>query len=300
MTSFSSLGIGLSLVFSCLLLALVAELYYLLWWKKRVPNTEIQDDYSSSSSSAREFLYLFCWKKPSSLSSTGLNPQELFNGHEQETQLHLHSNSSKELFLNPFGDDSIEAELMRLHNLSGPPRLLFTIKEETKEDLESEDGRSRGNKKVSRSLADLLVAVETPFLTPMSSPRLLTPPLTPIDSYNQHGFNPLFESSVDPEMCKRRSSPPPKFKFLKDAEEKLYRKRLIEEAKKRVSVEDDRVRASPTPSMVSNEEDGSLITIIVDKNKDRELDHHHQNSSQILPLSSSPSTIRTPNRSSKD
>ncbi|KAI3952238.1 hypothetical protein MKW98_005933 [Papaver atlanticum] len=225
MTSLSNLGIGLSLVFSLLLLALVAELYYLLWWKKkkRLIINDIQDDYSSSSSSsssAREFLYLFCWKKPSSLSSTGL-----FTDPEQENQLHLNSSSSK---LNSFGEDTIEAELMRLHNLSGPPRLLFTIKEETKEDLESEDGRSRNNNEVSRrSLADLLlVAVETPFLTPMASPRL-TPPLTPIhSSYNQNGvINPLFESSVDPEMYKIiRPSPSPKFKFLKDAEDKFSRR----------------------------------------------------------------------------
>ncbi|XP_026422687.1 uncharacterized protein LOC113318686 [Papaver somniferum] len=276
MTSLSNLGIGLSLVFSLLLLALIAELYYLLWWKKkkRAIINDIQDDYSSSSSSAREFLYLFCWKKPSSLSSTGL-----FTDPEQENnQLHLHSSSSK---LSSFGEDSIEAELMRLHNLSGPPRLLFTIKEETKEDLESEDGRSRNNNnKVSRrSLADLLlVAVETPFLTPMASPRL-TPPLTPIH-YNQNaGTNPLFESSVDPEMCKIiRPSPSPTFKFLKDAEDKFSRKRLIEEALKRVQK-----NAAVSP----NEEDG-CFTVTVDKHKEEsEFDHYnHQNA---LPLSSSPS-----------
>ncbi|KAI3928536.1 hypothetical protein MKW98_024137 [Papaver atlanticum] len=281
MTSLSNLGIGLSLVFSLLLLALVAELYYLLWWKKKRVTNDIQDDYSSScsSSSAREFLYLFCWKKPSSLSSTGLNPQELFNDLEQQSQL----SSSKQLYLNSFGEDSIEAELMRLHNLSGPPRLLFTIKEETKEDLESEDGRSRNNKVSRKSLADFLVAVETPFLTPMSSPRL-TPPLTPIHSYNHNGINPLFESSVDPEMYRIRPSPPPKFKFLKDAEDKFSRRRLIEEALKRVQ---KNAAVSPTSS---NEEDGSS-TITMDKHKESEFDHyhHHQNSSQILPLSSSPS-----------
>ncbi|XP_026451396.1 uncharacterized protein LOC113351668 [Papaver somniferum] len=298
MTSLSNLGIGLSLVFSLLLLALVAELYYLLWWKKkRVINNDIQDDYSSScsSSSAREFLYLFCWKKPSSLSSTGLNPQELFNDLEQQSQL----SSSKQLYLNSFGEDSIEAELMRLHNLSGPPRLLFTIKEETKEDLESEDGRSRNNKVSRKSLADFLVAVETPFLTPMSSPRL-TPPLTPIHSYNQSGINPLFESSVDPEMYKIRPSPPPKFKFLKDAEDKFCKRRLIEEALKKVQ---KNAAVSPTSSMASsNEEDGSFTVTVVNKHKESEFDHyhhHHQNSSQILPLSSSPSPSPSTVKSSK-
>ncbi|KAF8397493.1 hypothetical protein HHK36_016410 [Tetracentron sinense] len=287
MRSLSSLGIGLSLVFGCLLLALVAELYYLLWWKKRITNREVEDDYSSSS--ARELFYLFCWKRPSSLSSTALNPQELCNsiritdscGNEPDTQ--LHSSSSKDLLLKPFGEDGVEAELMRLHNLSGPPRFLFTIKEETKEDLESEDGKSRGEKSRkgsrSRSLSDLLPTMETPFLTPLSSPPFLTPPLTPMDCYNHHGFNPYFESSTDAEVNRIRFSPPPKSKFLKDAEEKLYRRKLMEEAEKRVLknggfVKKDVMKALPTSSMVKDEEDGSFITIIVGKNKERDLHHH--------------------------
>ncbi|KAJ1404099.1 hypothetical protein SESBI_26836 [Sesbania bispinosa] len=58
---------------------------------------------------------------------------------------------------------------MRLHNLVGPPRFLFMIKEETKEDLESKDGKSRGyrSRKGSRprSLSDLILAIETPFVS---------------------------------------------------------------------------------------------------------------------------------------
>nr|DAD38682.1 TPA_asm: hypothetical protein HUJ06_013004 [Nelumbo nucifera] len=271
MRSLSGLGIGLSLVFGCLLLALVAEFYYLLWWKKRITNREIEEDYSSST---RELFYLFCWKKPSPLSSTALNPQELCTTvritdahvHEPDTQVHLHSGSSKDFMLKPLGEDSMDTELMRLHNLSGPPRFLFTIKEETKEDLESEDGKSRGDKSRkgsrSRSLSDLLLTVETPFLTPLSSPPFFTPPLTPVDRYYHHGFNPLFESSTDSELNRIRSSPPPKFKFLKDAEEKLYRK-LVEEAEKRAkknvgSVQDDVVKAPA--STIPEEEDGSFIT----------------------------------------
>ncbi|KAA8534225.1 hypothetical protein F0562_031582 [Nyssa sinensis] len=215
---------------------LVAELYYLLWWKKRITNREIEDDYISP---AREFLYMFCWKKPSSLSSTALNPQELCssvritNTHVHDPQAQLHMHSSMDFLFKPFGEDGAETELMRLQNLSGPPRFLFTIKEETKEDLESEDGRSRGDKSRkgsrNRSLSDLLLTVETPFLTPLASPPYFTPPLTPMDSsYNQHGFNPLCESSTDAEFNRIRSSPPPKFKFLKDAEDKLYRRKLME------------------------------------------------------------------------
>lgn len=306
MRSLNSVGLGLSLVFGCLLLALVAELYYLLWWKKRFSNREIEDDYSSS---ARELLYMFCWKKPSSLSSTALNPQELVCSSVRitEPEAHeLHRHSNNELLLKPFGDDAddgtVENELMRLHELSGPPRFLFTIKEETKEDLESEDGKSR---KVSRnrSLSDLLLTVETPYLTPLSSPPFFTPPLTPMDSssYNHQGFNPLFESSTDAEFKRIRSSPPPKFKFLKDAEEKLHKRKLMEEADE--GVKGDVLEAPPTSKFVDDEEDGSFITIIVAKNKESNLQldqlqhlqqQYQSSSSQVLPLASSPSTFRPP------
>ncbi|KAK9127117.1 hypothetical protein Syun_015914 [Stephania yunnanensis] len=287
MRSLSSLGIGLSLVFGCLLLALVAEVYYLMWWKKKliVNNRDIEADCTSP---VREFLHIFCMKKCSSVSSAPLKPQ---NTDSQETQL---SNSNKDVIFRPFEDESLEAELMRLHNLAGPPRFLFTIKEETKEDLESEDGKSvqsksrKGSK--SRSLSDILLNLETPFLTPMSSPPLPTPPLTPINSY---GLNPLFESSsTEAELSRiRSSSPPPKFKFLRDAEEKLYKRLLIEEAQKKMGLKS--VGSVNNSSMVATDEDGSFITIYVSKNKEREHQfQHHTCSSQVLPLSSSPSTIK--------
>lgn len=120
MKSLSSLGIGLSLVFGCLLLALVAELYYLLWWKKRISNRDIEDDYSSS---PRELFYLLCWKKPTSLSSSALNPHTSdAQGHESDDPIHLHSNNDMDFVFKPFGEDSVDSEIMRLHNLSGPPR----------------------------------------------------------------------------------------------------------------------------------------------------------------------------------
>lgn len=301
MTSFSALAIGLSLVFGCLLLALVAELYYLLWWKKRVTNRVVEeDDYSNNY--AKEFFHLICWKKPSSLQSN--TTQDSVRGpeeaHSQEPDLEL--GTSKDLLIKALGDESVEAELMRLHNLAGPPRFLFTIKEETKEDLESDDGKSRGDRSRkgsrTRSLSDLTVTVDTPFLTPVASPHLKSPPFNILDSYHHHGFNPLFESSVEAEFNRLKSSPPPKFKFLRDAEEKLLR-RLMEEAEKRasknrVSVEDSMVK-TPNSAMVTEEKEGSFLGFIVGKNKERELHHLPQypsSSSQVLPLASSPTTFR--------
>lgn len=297
MRSLSSVGLALSLVFGCLLLALVAELYYLLWWKKKITNKEIGNDYRSPS---REFLYFFCWKKPSLLSSTALNPQELSSdtNHAPEPQALVHSYSSKDFWAKPFGEEGEDTELMGPENLCGPPRFLFTIKEETKEDLESEDAKSRGDKSGkgsrNRSLSDMLLTVETPFLTPIASPSCFTPPLTPLGSSpNYHGFDPLFESTSDAEFNRIRSSPPPKFQFLKDAEDKHYRRKLTEEARKEVHKIDGS----------KDEEDGSFITINIDsKNEEIELNHPDHNvkqynsssSVQVLPLTYSPSTFRPP------
>ncbi|KAA8539446.1 hypothetical protein F0562_026138 [Nyssa sinensis] len=283
-------------------LSLVAEIYYLLWWKKRISNREIEEDCSSPT---RQFFYMFCWKKPSSSSSSkALEPQQLCSSvtitdthvHEPKPQLHIKS----------FGDDGAEtAELMRLQTLSGPPRFLFTIKEETKEDLESEDGKSRGDKSGKgsrgRSLSDLLLTVETPFLTPLDSPSYFTPPLTPMDSslssHTQHGFNHQFESSADAEFNRIRSSPPPKLEFLRDAEDKLHgRSKPMEEADQKdvhksngAVQEDEEVKAPSTSMFLKDEENGSFITLIVAKNKERELNHHHH-----LPLASSTSIFRQP------
>ncbi|XP_076910265.1 uncharacterized protein LOC143567844 [Bidens hawaiensis] len=222
MRSSSSVGLGLSLVFGCLLLALIAELYYLLWCKKRVANRDIQESYNSP---AREFLYLFCWKKPSSLSSTGLTI---------DTQVHEPQPPGPPSWFRPVGQDCDESDGMTieaLHNLSGPgpgpgpPRFLFTIKEETKEDLESEDKSKKGSR--GRSLSDVVFSVETPFFTPLASPPYLTPPITPRDS-TCRPFSPLSHSSSDAEFNRIWASPPPKFKFLRDAEDKLQKRKMNE------------------------------------------------------------------------
>ncbi|KAK8546155.1 hypothetical protein V6N13_067384 [Hibiscus sabdariffa] len=251
MKSLSSVGLGLSIVFGSLLLALVAELYYLLWWKKRL-------------TSKRDLFYMFCLKTSSSSSSSSsmahsaLNPQEIRITIDEPQQQQSHQFSHMQSKLKPFDD-----ELMR------PPRVLFTIVEETKEDLEEcEEAKSRPK------FGSMLLGVETPYFTPIASPPFLTPPhTTPL--------NPLFESASDAEFNKTRASPPPKLKFLKEAEEKLHKRMLMEE---RVDDEED--------------EDESFITINVDRSKERGFINQHQfhssYASQVLPLISSPSTFSPP------
>ncbi|GER37222.1 voltage-dependent N-type calcium channel subunit alpha-1B [Striga asiatica] len=172
MGSYSGLGIGLSVVFGCILMGLVAELYYLLWWKKKVAH--------NSTSSSPEIGDLESGQDPE---KDGPSPMG-------------------------YGEEEIVTELMRAHNLYGPPRFLFTIKEESREDLESENGKSWRKGSRTTSLNDLL----------LSSPT----------AKGLYG-NPLFECLSEAELNKLRSSPPPKFKFLKDAEDKLLRKMLAED-----------------------------------------------------------------------
>ncbi|KAL4188920.1 hypothetical protein AMTRI_Chr08g162850 [Amborella trichopoda] len=382
MRSLSGLGIGLSLVFGFLLLALFAELYYVLWWKKRENHRELdEEEYSSS---AREMLYLLCWKKPHSLSSDTHDTYTVMRenrslGPEPDPQIQLQSamaGLSKDVLVKPYGEDGIETEIMRIHNLSGPPRFLFTIKEESREDLESEDGKSRAgrSRKGSRnkSLSEILATVETPFETPLSSPKFLTAPLAPMDHNHcgvsspgcyPRGFNPLFESFGEAEINRVRASPPSRFRFLREAEEKLYRKKLIDAQMKMINggvaeekvgknpsievqakhinggVPEEKVgknpsldaqtkkvkgmvseeRASKDPcleaqmkkihggvseekypypvpgssSVVSSEEDGNFITIIVAKNSEHSGSAQAcSGSSQVLPLNSSPSSVK--------
>lgn len=263
MRSLNSIGLGLSLTFGFLLVALMGEIYYLLWWKRRSWNRGVNGDdccssTTTSTSSAREFMYMFCCKKMSTQSLTNnstttvsLTVSNRFHQQQNETQNSMNRSNNKD---------------MLLQKSDGQQRLLFTIKEETKEDLESEDGTS------VRSLSDLMLVQnsttfidnETPYLTPLSSPSMFTPPHTPLNSaYTTHigfKFNPLFESSSDAELSrlKSSSSPPPKFKFLQEAEDKFQRRKMQEEAEQYLneseSTHENRFKG-----------DESFITIIVAK-----------------------------------
>ncbi|RID41339.1 hypothetical protein BRARA_J01311 [Brassica rapa] len=242
MKTISGLGIGLSLVCVFLLLALVAEVYYLLRWKKKIISQESEEEKEEEQQQvgyAKELIQLFCFKKP-----------EANNGGRE---VEISRNQDLEL--------GFEAELMKLHNHNH--RLLFTIIEETKADLESDDGKSRlGSRSRTRSLSDLPLGVNdctTPGFTPLASPATLTS--SPLESYSHHGFNPLFESDGELEFNKffrpsSSSSPPPKFKFLRDAEEKL-RRRLMEEAKSRdqkLTVTEGSFLKFMNPAMMNREE----------------------------------------------
>lgn len=276
MGSLSGLGIGLSFVLGFILMGVVAELYYWLWWKKRIADSPSDGE----DNSIKDFSFLFCWKKPNSnqeITNSVRNPQE---------QEDLELGSTKDF--KGYGEEGVETELMRMHNLSGPPRFLFTIKEECKEDLESEDGKSRGDRSSrkgsrTRSLShDLVFPVDgmgTPFLTPLSSPTVKI--LNPLDSFN----NPLFESLSEAELNRLRSSPPPKFKFLLDAEDKFIRRTLMEENDK---MRDQKYNNGKIQDFGEDDEKDVSFVSFIDRRSLLVRDQIHNQASQVLPLPSSP------------
>ncbi|KAG7019199.1 hypothetical protein SDJN02_18157, partial [Cucurbita argyrosperma subsp. argyrosperma] len=161
MASFRWLNIGLAVVLGFLIMGIIAELYYLLCRKKKIINTTQVED-GDGDGDQTKFTR---------------NPPEIRHGLDLE-----------------LGDEQEEEEeeVMGIYDLAGQPRFLFTIKEESNEDLESEESRTR-------RLSDIITAIETPYFTPMASPPLkASPPLSCLDSYKLHGFNPLFESSPPP------------------------------------------------------------------------------------------------------
>ncbi|KAK9057616.1 hypothetical protein SSX86_022452 [Deinandra increscens subsp. villosa] len=253
MATFSGLEIGLSFVCGCVLLGCAAELYYLLWWKNRRIDIENQKSYFSSCSSDYTPTHLSCWKNPNSSKPT--KTQENY----QDSEMGI----VEDLGLNDSQGESLDLELMRLHNLHGPPRFLTTINEETKEELESQRSR-RGSR--TRSLSDLFVH----FDTPQASPPLKGSQLQDLQTFqfNQHGINmnPLFE--IDTKSL--RSSPPPTFKFLRDAEEKLL-KRLKE-------LEGEKGMNSGVKLGGNNGKNGGILQ-----------NHQISAASKVLPLASSPS-----------
>ncbi|CAG7908219.1 uncharacterized protein LOC103865729 [Brassica rapa] len=212
MRSLSSVGLALSIVFGCLLLALLAELYYLICCKKRRRRPNLRNDYSTPAT--RKLLFFCC---------CSTNPSPSSSPKPNETQQQC---------LPP--DDGFG-------NVVGPglvPRFLFTIVEETVEEMESEEGVSTKGK----SLNDLFLNMESgfspPYLTPRASPSLFTPPYTPLTESCNGRKEGFFESPTDAEFNRLvrssshspTSSPSslPRFKFLRDAEEKLNKRKVTE------------------------------------------------------------------------
>lgn len=159
MKGLSKLGISLAVVFVVCLIALIVDALYVLW-RRRSPRRRgraVEYPEEQVYSPSKELLYFFCWKRQTSV-EPGTFPQ------------------------------SRNDELARWEKLYGPSRVLFTIKEEEREEDEADNNRCPKESNVRETrvcLEDVSVVVPaevdgaTPFSTPCASPPYYTPSPSP-------------------------------------------------------------------------------------------------------------------------
>ncbi|KAL0426602.1 UNVERIFIED_CONTAM: hypothetical protein Slati_2835000 [Sesamum latifolium] len=206
----SKLGTALAIIFAISLVVLFAELFYVLW-RRRVFRRQTNavgggggdevSQYSSSGSSfssiasSKELLYFFC-----------IRPQFCFDRNSDTanaTANDLSSNQQSDM-------EVVDIDLLKIQGMFGPPRFLFTIAEEEREDMESPAEKSlrpAAEKDVSKESGDYnrswvsleecfksaeetsVVAVviddgglddATPYSTPCDSPVYFTPSASPV------------------------------------------------------------------------------------------------------------------------
>lgn len=184
MKALNNLGTVLTVVFSACLAALVVEILYVLWRRRRflrrsVTSSGADGEFRSNSDSlytkpSKELLYFFCWKNQTPrIEPDSTTPQAA---------------SAVAPPVPADGADALVEEMMKLQGMYGPSRVLFTIKEEEMEVTENDDSsienelvKSKKRKKSSSDFCfegaianDVVVEVDdvtTPFWTPCASPQ---------------------------------------------------------------------------------------------------------------------------------
>jgi hypothetical protein len=190
MNALNNLGTVLTVLFSVCLAALVFEILYVLWrWRRfhrrSVTSSGADGEFSSSSESlyttpSKELLYFFCWKSQ----MTRIEPDSTTPPAASTAVASVPAD----------GEDALVEEMLKLQGMYGPSRVLFTIKEEDREEMEitENDESSIENVHVEskeREMSssdvcfeeiavanDVVVDVEvedvtTPFWTPCASPQ---------------------------------------------------------------------------------------------------------------------------------
>lgn len=148
MAALGALGIGLSIVFGGFVLVLLAELYYVFVWKRHSILSKRACRIGTDCSGERgNFAH------EAALVGS-------FGGYSSSS---VDAEFVAKLF--PMGPEAIGSDNMFMHGVFGDPRLLFTIKEETKEDMEFEEPVKQHNE--SATAAASFLPVQT--LHPASS-----------------------------------------------------------------------------------------------------------------------------------
>ncbi|KAM7505036.1 hypothetical protein LguiB_003940 [Lonicera macranthoides] len=165
MSGKSKLGVALTIIFLISLLALFAELFYVLYRRQVFPRQlpavhggDLPEEFSGESYSSKELLHFFCLKTQARVEPAGDLAPATGGG----------SGS----------DESMEViDVFKLGEMYGPSRVLFTIREEERKELEP--AKSAGEKLKTMGPPELAgespEVVMTPFSTPGKSPVYFTP-----------------------------------------------------------------------------------------------------------------------------
>ncbi|KAL3646949.1 hypothetical protein CASFOL_009493 [Castilleja foliolosa] len=204
----SKLATALIIIFAISLLTLLAELFYVFWrrcvfhrqansvrgGRDEIPQISSSESTFSSVTPSKNFLYFFCVQprqfRLNRNSAAANSEADDLNSYRQQSEMEV----------------NIDIDLLKIQGMFGPPRFLFTIKEEEKEGLDSpaekslcvgsrENGESKiGDEKVCRvsleehfKVAEMAVGIDdgsvvdaTPFSTPCVSPSYFTPLASPV------------------------------------------------------------------------------------------------------------------------
>lgn len=166
----SKLASSLTVMFAVSLLAILVQLFLVLRRRRRLRRQSIEDGGNSFYSSPKELLHIFCW----------------------ENQSRIEPNEAPAPTPSPQITTEVD-DVFKWHVLYGQSRILFTIKEEEREGLDSENCSSSENGTrtkravcteevvgvLARSLPVVAVKIDvddaTPFSTPCASPPYYTP-----------------------------------------------------------------------------------------------------------------------------
>eukprot|EP00250_Pteridium_aquilinum_P003162 c13488_g1_i2 orf=631-1812(-) len=205
MSQLGPVGVGLSVVFALFMLVLSVELYYVWRCRQRrlrAGGVRISANVAAQVPPAMAVkvvqLKLSTWRQMVAASWSAVGAEEA----KRWAKLRLHSVLRRPAQPSTVGgvveegkaseseggekleeEEEEEEDVFRVGGLWGPPRLLFTIPEETKEEMDlEEEVQSRAGGKgslrascASSELLFVLSACTSPFVTPPSSPPFATP-----------------------------------------------------------------------------------------------------------------------------
>uniref|UniRef100_A0A2P2PU33 Uncharacterized protein n=1 Tax=Rhizophora mucronata TaxID=61149 RepID=A0A2P2PU33_RHIMU len=196
-----NLVVALLVIFAVCLIALVVQIVYVLWrrrifWRRLIGTGNSSGDLEFIGDSfyqppSKELLYFFCWNNQ----TTRIEPDA--------SAAVAAAATAPSLPAPPVAAAGTDDELLKyFQGLYGPSRLLFTIKEEEKEEMETTNALSPVEKEVKdekesvcseqvldvpMSTAAVAVDEATPFSTPCASPPFYTPsPSPPREGYGSY------------------------------------------------------------------------------------------------------------------